>query len=309
MNLPGSWPRWLVTLLLVTLLDRRVAWAQADPADLALQRGREGVALYEQGQWQEALALFREADALYHSPVLTLYAARSLRNLGRLLDSSRMYAVLAHETISDDAPPPWKRAQADGAAEARALDAELPRLLVRARPVAPGLRATLDGKPLELGEATRVDPGEHVIEVFDGPRTRREKLTIRPGEKRELAIDMAPPAAPPVSAFRVAGIVSASVGGGALIGGAILGGLALSKSSAAQAALPERCSEDGRCPIDQRAEIERSFEEVYPLAHASDGLFIAGGVAAAAGIVLLIVDPHARSGVTVGSRGTLSVRW
>ncbi len=299
----------LASLLLVTLVVEQAVWAQADPADLALQRGREAVALYEQGQWAEALLLFREADALYHSPVLTLYAARSLRHLGRLMEASRLYAVLAHETIADGAPTPWKEAQADGAAEARALEAELPSLLVRAAPASPSLRATLDGKPLILGEVTRVDPGPHVVVVIDGARTKTEQPTLRPRDKLELTVDISPPAAAPVSAFRVAGIVGVSLGGAALVGGAVLGGLALSKSNETRASLPERCSENGSCPIDQREQIEQSFEGVYPLAHASDGLLISGGVTAAAGIVLLIVDPDARSGVTAAPGGGLSIRF
>src|SRR5690349_2715550 len=94
------------------------AVAQPSPttptSTVAVDRGNEGVALYEAGRWDEALARFAEAEALYHSPVFVLYTARTLRNAGRLRDARDTYHRLVAEPIAADAPALWHQAQTDG---------------------------------------------------------------------------------------------------------------------------------------------------------------------------------------------------
>lgn len=115
---------YLIALIAGLVLLARTATAQ-EPAESAgtraVARGNEGIALYEAGDYAAALARFREADALYHSPVLVLYAARSARNLGDLEQARQTYQRLLDEPIAPNAPDTWRLAQSDARTELAAL--------------------------------------------------------------------------------------------------------------------------------------------------------------------------------------------
>ena len=67
------------------------ASAQPDAGDgkRAVELGKEAKAAYEQGRWSEALEKFKQADAIVHSPVFTLYVARTERQGEHLLLRAR----------------------------------------------------------------------------------------------------------------------------------------------------------------------------------------------------------------------------
>jgi hypothetical protein len=50
-------------------------------------KAEEGLALFSAQQWNSAYKAFSEADALYSAPTLTLYRARCLRRMSKLLDA------------------------------------------------------------------------------------------------------------------------------------------------------------------------------------------------------------------------------
>jgi hypothetical protein len=288
-----------VALFLFVTLVATPAPAQApdwpSPAEQAIAKGKEGVALYEKGQWKSALALFLEADAIYHSPVLVLYAARSQRNLGRLLAARRLYRALAAEPVDPSAAEPWKKAQMDGAAELRAVEAEIPRLTVIVLG-APGARLTVDGKARRAGTAFEIDPGPHRVVLAHDGRTHTRSVTLRRGERaHNEEFDLRPPS----GAIKVAGVVLTVVGGAAMIAGGIMGGVALSRADAIE--LPASCVgvDDIHCPPYEQQGIEQSYDGVRTLASVSDGFLFGGAAIAVVGVVLLIVD--ATSEETTGS--------
>lgn len=285
----------------------------ADPApnaaDLAIQKGRSGVELYQRGEWEKALSLFREADALYHSPVLVLYAARSQRNLGNLMEANSLYQAVTKEAMGETAPTTWRQAQIDGAAELTALQAEIPRVTVVVEGRTRATRATIDGSAIPPGVPTEWNPGEHRIVVVDGERTLSKTVTLWRGEVQRVPFDLAvvkanpEPRPKPVlpldgggpRPFRTVGIALTAVGSASLVAGGIFGGLALDKASAASAGLPPSCTAERSCPSFEKPIIEASFQPAYAFASAADGLLIGGGVAAAAGILLLILDPDRKA--------------
>jgi len=313
----------LVAAALALAASPRVSLAQEgepapvepDAAAVALQKGRLGMEAFDRSEYGAALALFREADALYHSPVLTLFIARSLRKLGKLIDARAAYRSLALEALPASAPPTWERARVDGAAELADLAREVPELTIVVRHGSAATRVTVDGAPRTVGVAGDEDPGRHRVEVVDGAQHLREELVLGPGERRTLTLSLAPPAPPPPPVsrlddgphtWRIVGIVSASVGGAALTAGAVLGGLALDRSRTADTKLPPSCTPDNSCPdfIDP-ADVEEHYEEAYTFASAADGLFIAGGVLAGAGILLAVLDPGGSVTVTAAPNGAV----
>ena len=295
----------VVTGAAIGVLTPRPVHAEESKAEEAIKKGREGVTLYERGQWAEALAAFREADALFHSPVLTLYTARSLRNLGRLVESARVYETLAREVLAADAPRTWAQAQLDGKAELKALEAETPRLVVDVG-AARDVSASVDGTAVVAGSPVPLDPGEHLIEVRGTGGLRSRKVTLRRGEGT-IRIGMGLPSetrAPSTSTadggtdgFAVLGLVLTGVGGATLAAAGVVGIVALNEASSADEALPGSCTAERECLPKERAAIEAEYDAAYTTASIADGLFIGGGIVAAAGIALLIIDPGASSQV------------
>jgi len=289
--------QWALHLLLaaagLSMLDPGASHAQVGQdarAEEAIQKGREGVTLYERGEWQAALTAFRKADALFHSPVLTLYAARALRNLGKLVEAKRVYQTLAREVLDASAPRPWAQAQLDGNAELRALDAETPRLVIDAPRDA---STSIDGTAVMAGELMALDPGEHMVEVAGAAGRTSKKVMLRRGDGT-TRIAMQPP--PPrqdagTDAYTIVGIVLTGVGGAALATGGVVGIVALNDASSAEAKLPASCTSNRECLPSASAGIEAEYESAYTTASLADGLFIGGGIAAVAGIAILIIDP------------------
>src|SRR5690242_10010962 len=109
--------RALLGSLLLSLTIAAAAHAQPSDGARAIEKGKDALALYEAGNWSGALEAFREADTLFHSPVFALYTARSLRQLGRLLEARAALERLSNETLSASAPAPWLKAQADARLE------------------------------------------------------------------------------------------------------------------------------------------------------------------------------------------------
>jgi hypothetical protein len=96
--------------------------------------------------------------------------------------------------------------------------------------------------------------------------------------------------APPPSTTEgslVPGAIVLSIGAAGLIGGAITGGLALAKA----AEIDDECGGSQASCTGDPAIISELEADATTLGHASTGLFVAGGVIAATGIVLMIVRP------------------
>src|SRR5262249_11524349 len=75
--------------LAFVLLSPGPAFAQNGPPPIAEQqavaraKAQAGVKLYGADRWEQALASFREADAAFHAPSVTIYIARCQRKMGR----------------------------------------------------------------------------------------------------------------------------------------------------------------------------------------------------------------------------------
>ncbi len=273
------------------------ALAQPGPEPGPIELGQQGLAQFETGDWQASYDLFKKANGLSHSPVFALYMARSQKNLGKLMEARAAYEQLAKEALPPDAPTPWTQAQLDARAELAALKTKVPAFKVTVKGTKPGEtpRATLDGVPIELERSVEADPGEHIVAAAAGNRTIQKPVKLGEGV-RDLVVTIDfqveqkstnPPASPEEGSL-IPGAIVLSVGAAGLLGGAIAGGLAL----AATSDLDELCGGDrAHCKTGDPAAVADKESEATTIGHASTGLFVAGGVIAATGIVLMIVRP------------------
>lgn len=296
--------------LAIALAPVESVFAQAapTPGDLAIAKGEQAMAAFNRRDWEQALIGFVEADKLYHSPVFSLYLARSLKALKRLMEAAAVLQAVRNETLPDAAPDSWVQAKTEAASELVALNAELPRVVIVVRN-AEAAKATLDGNAAIIGATITADAGEHRVTVSDGERTLTKMVTLRVNAVARAEIDFGPKAPlPREKGWQFVGITLVSVGGAGLIAGGVFGGLALDRAAAAEAALPPSCTADKACPTREQAAIEASYQLAYDFAYTSDALFIAGGVTAVAGIIVLIVDAasqRAPSPVSAGAGGLL----
>lgn len=280
----------------------------------AIATGQEAVALFEQGQYDEALAKFHQAEALYHSPVFLLYAGRSLRERGRWVEALATLRRVAAENLDSAAPPPWTQAKADAQREVAALAAEVPSVIVTVERGSSETQVTIDGNKVAAGERILLDPGQHRVVASDGDRSESQDVTLSPSATALNVVVVLPPAAAreapkpsppttpvaePKSGRSVPGMVFAGGGAAVLVAGGVVGVLALTNASAARDRLPTSC-DDTSCLTSKKEAIEADLATPRRLATIADVLFVTGGVAVAVGVVLMIVHRGSKPRGTVG---------
>lgn len=87
---------------------------------------------------------------------------------------------------------------------------------------------------------------------------------------------------------RLLGFVALGVGGAGLLVGAVSGGLAVSRHGSLIDACPT-----GHCRPDQKAALQPDVDAYNTLGAVSTVGFLAGGVVAGAGVILLLTAPRA----------------
>lgn len=173
--------------------DRAAQSAQPNAAELAEARSLfdQGNTAADEGRYADAVTAFERSMQLRPSPVVQYNLAMAYRGVGRLLD-----AITAFERYLAN---PGARATRESLAETqRALEgvrAEVPELRFALMPAS--ATATIDGRPIaSLGDALRVDPGRHVIEVTADDHTpQRLELDLQRSERRTVQTTLAQTAA------------------------------------------------------------------------------------------------------------------
>ena len=305
--------RRCLTLALVALVLASTPAAAQSPAErqAAVALGEEALKLFEQGQWAEAYARFAKADRMVHAPPLVLYMARSQRNMGKLVEARQLYQRLAEEELHELAPEQFVQAKTKAAKELAVLDQRIPKvdITVQGAP-RPQIRVTVDEVPLpqeQLGAPVPMNPGKHTIEArADGFSTASVAIEL-PDEAGSQSVELTltatgegPPPPPQIDTTASdstpgpwwPGAVTLGVGGVGLVVGAITGGMAMSKVDD----IKSRCI-DNHCPPED----EDEGSSADTLATVSTVGFVAGGVLAAAGVVLLVWRPGGASDAPDGS--------
>lgn len=250
-------------------------------------------ALIEQGRWADALPLLIESHRQEPGALgILLNLADTYKHVGKTASAWSKYR--AGEFIAkrnhDDGREQYARQ------EAAALEPRLSRLRINAA-ATPGLVVRRDDEEVgkgALGISLPVDPGDHKIEA-SAPGFAVWTTTVRIGAERDNQTVEVPllqksaggnaAGATPWGARRIAGL---GVGIGGLVGlavGTAFGVQAISKKNASNA--------DGHCDAadlcDPAGKALRA--DSIHAGNISTGLFVAGGVLVAGGIVLVVTAP------------------
>lgn len=175
---------WLFVGIGVVAPNWAAAQSAADKAT-ARQLATDGIQLFRQDRFADALDKLERAESLFDAPVHLLYIARCQAKLNRLVEAAETYRRLIRVELSAQAPQTFKDAVADGQKELPSLEPKVPSLRVEVVPAtAKELRLTIDGESIStavLGVDRPINPGAHVVEVSakgQSPISRRVDVPI-----------------------------------------------------------------------------------------------------------------------------------
>jgi hypothetical protein len=290
---------------LVVLATAWAAIARADPppatgsgdpvaADALFREGRR---VLESGDAAGACRMFAESYRLDPAAGTLLNLANCEESLGRIA------SAWEHFRRATEVLPPSDRRSRVAHERVAALEPRLPHLTIAAAtPLVEEATILRDGVEMgtaSLGVSVPVDPGDHTVIVrAPGRQDASFEVTLAEGEARTIDVRLGEPterapeqplrAPPPVlvaggAPWRPLGFVVLGVGAASLATAAVTGILALGRASVIED--PSHCDADLRCD----AEGVDAAEAGSTLATVSTVGFVVGGVAAAAGVVMLLL--------------------
>ena len=266
----------------------------------------------------------RGAHAIVKVPTASTCLGHALAGLGRLVEARDAFVEAAHYPEATGEPRVFTEARIAASAEADALVASIPSLLIvlTGPPDTAPLSATIDGATIAADTVRlprKVDPGRHVIVVSaPGFRQARAEVTAVEGHEQRLAIYLEPSEGDEGSSQsairprpvggeptknegddvgggrRALGLVGGGVGVAGLAVGSIFGLVASSawSSSKSECASPTNCSNHSQAVSDHDSATSAGTISTIG--------FLAGGALLAAGAVLFFTAPskHASSSAT-----------
>ena len=296
-------------LLTVLMLGTASVHAQEDAATRAAARklAEDGVAALQSGDAATAVQKLEKAHNMLKAPSVALWSARALAKRGLLVEAAERLREASRLPVSGDTGV-QEQAKRDAEKELSELSPRIPSLVIAISgagdtPVA----VTLDGASIPsdlLGEDRPVNPGPHRLVAKRGADERSLDVTVAEGERKPASLDFGsaaptsmPAADAPTSDAGATTAPSASSGGNktlafvalgagaaGLIVGGVTGGLALSKKSKLDDNTVD--CRNGQCTYAVESDVKslRTFRTVSTIG------FIAGGVLAATGVVLLVTS-------------------
>ena len=279
----------------------------------------QGAEAFERRDYAAALDLFQRAGALVEAPTIVLMQARTLVELGRLIEAADRYSFVLSMKSPGGANAAFEAAVQAAASEYDALKVRLPLLKVKVQ----GAQASsvwVDGRQLPaplVGVDNPLDPGQHRVEVRAPDRAPIvREVVLEEGEREELVVILredpvpqAPPSersrqpeppaplapAPQAARNDTLGWVALGAGAGATLVGLGTGLYALSKKSDLDAAC------DPGCPPSFEDDIQ-SFRQFRTVSYVAFGV---GAVGLGWGSYLLLSgEPQSPTlAVRAGTRG------
>lgn len=296
-------------LLAVLMLGAAGAHAEEDAATRAAARklAEDGVAALQNGDAATAVQKLEKAHNMLKAPSVALWSARALAKRGLLVEAAERLREASRLPVSGDTGV-QEQAKRDAEKELSELSPRIPSLVIAISSAGDApVTVTLDGRPIPsdlLGEDRPVNPGPHRLVAKRGADERSLDVTLAEGERKPASLDFGSAAPTPASPTGApagdtgASTASSSSGGGnktlafvalgagaaGLIVGGVTGGLAMSKKSK----LDDNHVDclNGQCTYAVESDVKslRTFRTVSTIG------FIAGGVLAATGVVLLITS-------------------
>jgi hypothetical protein len=320
----------LAVLALATSLAP-AAGAQSD-ADRATARtlGQDGQTALDNKDFKTAEDRFRRADKLVHAPTLMLGLARALAGNGKWVESQETYNRIVREGVAPGAPAVFKEAVEDAKKEVDSIAPHIGTVNIVVKAAGggdvPNEKVLLDGAPVNtasLGVRRAIDPGKHVLVVTgDGYKAAELRFDVPEGGAVDAPVTLEkdpnwtaaqppPPPPPPPTGSATSTVappypppppggetpvasplppylpwVAFGVGGAGLVFGTVTGVVALGKHSDLQKA----CT-GTQCGSDQKS----ALDSYHTMGTLSTVGFVVGGVGAAAGVVLLLMQPKSDS--------------
>jgi hypothetical protein len=286
--------------------------------------GYAGVRAYAAGDYAAASEQLERSFALLPVPSLGLWSARALVKLQRFVDAEQRYREVAKMRVEADAPPVQQAALETAKSELVELLPRIPTLRIQITGARPEhVTITLDGHELPRERWSRgepVDPGAHRVVGTHLAEHSALDITAIEGRQSEVLIrfalpEPAPPAASAPIDTPVAPLVDAQSSstnplklGGWLALGAGAGGLALGTvgyfvaRGEYQDMKAAGACEDHICDAGDRLERYETWRRVEIA-----GL-VAGGLLAAGGVTLLLLEPRLSKTAEAAARGEAGVR-
>ena len=145
------------------VLTARAVMAEPDDANAAAARDLavEGRSAYAAGDYARARDLFHRAHEMVGAPTLSVYEARALARLGRLVEAIDVYRRTLAKPVDASAPEQFHRALADAGRELADLESRVPTLAISLKGGDSGARVSIDGAvvdPAALGKPAALDP-------------------------------------------------------------------------------------------------------------------------------------------------------
>jgi hypothetical protein len=204
--------------------------ALADDVQAARDLFTEGVEAQDAGRFAEAIERYENAAKIAESPRLHFNIAtceEQLNHLLRAADAYRRSLSLARGRGATDVAD-------EAQAKLDALDAEIPRVIVRLPADATDATVLLDGEAIAVDPAgQRVDPGAHHVVVRSKTRESDAQITVDRRTVRVIEVDLGPRSEPPPPVLAplppqpsytpawIAGGGAAAFGVGAIVTGAL----------------------------------------------------------------------------------------
>jgi hypothetical protein len=309
------------------LLAPRGALAQsASDKETARSLMQDGDRKRASRDFRGALERYQAADALVHVTTTGLEVARTQIDLGMLVEAREKLLDVARIPPRAGDPPILAEARATALSLSDALEPRIPGLRVNPKGAVDTTKLSvyIDGIPIPpaaLIAYRKLNPGAHTVTAQYGAALRKDDVTLKEGENREVSVDFStePTAAVAGSQearnaapgtvqgpWRTLMFVGFGVGGAGIIAGSVTGILAFTKASAAKN-IP---ASQGGCVNDQCGPATDSDINASRLdGTVSTVSFIVAGAGVALGVTSFIVQRSQQPKDTDVKSGARIVPW
>lgn len=196
--------RWLsLTALGLSLSLTSSSWAQTDQERAgARAAAKDGIAAFNDGDFEKSLSLLERAEKLVHAPTHLLFIARARVKLGQLVEAREAYKDIINENLSPSAPKAFLNAQEIAPKELAEIEGRLAKLTLSVSSASGELpsdvEVKIDGAVLSAtlyGLAVPANPGERSISATASGMLPIEKnVTLKEGgaDSLELVFEVDP---------------------------------------------------------------------------------------------------------------------
>jgi len=272
-------------------------YAESDARMAARVLATQGTAAFEQRDFVRALDLFGRASAIIPAPTITLMEARTLVELGRLVEAADKYVTTRRMRSLDSTNAVFREAADTAERELQLLLPRIPTLRVRLLRVAATEQPKIQINGREISPALAAverpaDPGAYRVEVQLSTGVLLREVTLVEGQQLDVEISGPEPAPanprpvptatsrvePGPRSFNTLGWTVIGAGAAFIGAGAVLGVIALSTKSE----LDGVCNP--LCPAEYTDDVDR-WRLTRTLSYVGFGLGVAG---VASGTYLLL---------------------